>query len=618
MTESILLAATVIVVLGVFAQVLADRYQVPSVLFLIVSGIVLGPEMLGFITPETFGEGLFTLVAVSVAIIVFEGAFHLRIDRLRTAPESTLTLVTVGALVTLLGTAAAVFVFLDTTWEVALLIGALLVATGPTVITPVLSVVSVREHVAAVLEGEGIVNDVSAAILAVVVFETLVIESLSAPAFAIAFLQRLAIGIFAGLAVAGIVWLALVYLDLSPDNAPRLSRVIVLAGVLVAFAGAEEIASETGIAAVAAAGFVLGNVDLPHREEVAAFEEALRTFVLSFVFVALAALIEFDAILALGLGGLVVVVVVTLVVRPLLIFLSVRDSRFTRNERLFLSAVGPRGIVPASVATLFAIRLEEVGEIAAAQTVVGAVFLVIFVTVVLQAGLARQIADRLDIIPMKTLIAGGGRVGLALAERLEDRGENIVIVEPDPDTVEAAREAGYTVHTGDATDTATLVDAGIENAKIVVAATGDDNDNLLIAQLARSKFDVDRVLSRVNRPENVDAFDALDVEAVSASLATAWSIDNMIERPALADWMNHLGEGHDVQEIEVTTDDIAGRTIAEMSAEIPDGCIVALIARGEETRVPHGDTVLERGDHVTFLGRKADVREAIRRFHPHD
>lgn len=114
MTESILLAATAIVVLGMVAQVLTDRYRVPSVLFLIVSGIVLGPEMLGFITPETFGEGLFT----------------------------------VGTLVMLLGTAAAVFVFLDTTWEVALPIGALLVTTGPTVITPVLSVVSVREHVA--------------------------------------------------------------------------------------------------------------------------------------------------------------------------------------------------------------------------------------------------------------------------------------------------------------------------------------------------------------------------------------------------------------------------------------------------------------------------------------
>lgn len=618
MSDSILTISVVIVLLGVLAQVLSDRYRVPSVLFLILAGIALGPELIGFVNQETFGDGLFTIVAVSVAIILFDGAFHLRYDKLRRAPRATFRLVTVGALFMLFGTAGAVYFLLDTSVEVAFLIGALLVATGPTVITPILDVVTVRDQVEAALEAEGIINDVTAAVFAVVIFETLVVESLFGPAVVVAFLQRVAAGVFVGVAVAAVVWFALTHLELSPANTPRLTRVIVLAGVLAAFAGAEMVAGEAGIAAVATAGVALGNVDLPHREEIVAFTEALTTFVLSFVFIALAALIEFDVIVALGIGGVAVVALVTLIVRPVLVFLSVRGEQFTRDERLFLSAVGPRGIIPASVATLFAIQLEAVGDAAAAETLVGTVFLIIFVTVVLQAGFARQIADLLDVVPMTVIIAGGGRVGRALADRLRDRGENVVIIDTNPSVVETAREAGYTAYEGDATESDRLREVGIDRAKIVVAATGNDNDNLLIAQLAKSKFGVERVLSRVNQPENVDAFEALDVEVVSASLATAWSIDNLIERPALAAWMNHLGEGHDAQEIEVTTADFAGKTIAEVGAAIPEGCIVAMVGRGETTRVPDGDTVLERGDHVTFLGRKGAVREAIRRFHPHD
>lgn len=618
MSDAILTVSAVIVLLGVVAQVLSDRYRVPSVLFLIVAGIVLGPEGVGLVTRETFGDGLFTVVAFSVAVILFDGAFHLHLAKLRRAPRATLRLVTVGALLMLVGTAVAVRLFLETSWEIAFLIGALLVATGPTVITPILDVVTVRDQVEAALEAEGIINDVTAAVFAVVIFEMLVVEALFGPALVVAFLQRIAVGVLVGGGVAGVIWYALGHLDLSPTNAPRLTRVIVLAGVFSAFAGAEGIVGEAGIAAVAIAGILLGNADLPHREEIAAFTEALTTFVLSFVFIALAALIEFDAILALGLGGVAVVALVTLIVRPLLVFLSVRGEQFTRGERLFLSAVGPRGIIPASVATLFAIQLEAVGDAAAAETLVGTVFLIIFVTVVLQAGFARQIADALDVVPMTVIIAGGGRVGQALADRLTDRGENVVIVDDDPSTVERVRDAGYTAYEGDATESELLREVGIDRARIVVAATGDDEDNLLIAQLARSKFGVERVLARVNRPENVAAFDTLDVEVVSASLATAWSLDNRIERPALDAWMNQLGEGHDVQEIEVTTDEFAGRTIAEVGSAIPDGCIVAMIGREGSSHVPDGDTVLERGDHVTFLGRKDAVREAIRRFHPHD
>jgi Trk K+ transport system NAD-binding subunit len=311
--------------------------------------------------------------------------------------------------------------------------------------------------------------------------------------------------------------------------------------------------------------------------------------------------------------------VVAVLIRPLAVFASTGGNRFETAERAFMSAVGPRGIIPASVATLFAAELQQLNEPGmneAASLLVGTVFLVIFLTVVVEGGFARHIAEALDVIPMRVIIVGGGTVGRALAERLEDRGENVVIVERDAQMVERTRNEGFSVHKGDGTDTDELRSAGAENARILVAATGDDDANLLTAQLADSKFDVDTIIARANNPDNVDAFEDLGVRTVSSSMATAWGIDNIIERPALANWMTEIGRSGDVQEVEVTSEELVGLTIDELDADLPNGVIIALVGRDGENHVPDGDFTLQEGDHLTFLGRKEAVRDALEWCHP--
>ena len=617
MAELIVLVA-MIIGLGVAAQMLADRFQVPNIVFLIAAGIALGPEGLGYVTRESFGTALPAIVGLSVAIIVFEGAFHLRIDRLRAAPSAAIKLVTIGAIVAFVGTAVTVRFLLGTDWPLALLIGALLIATGPTVITPILEVVPVRDRVATALETEGIVNDVTAAILAVVIFE-LIRRGRRFPREPIQlFAERLGIGLLVGIVVGVIVWYLLGFVDLSPGNAPQNARLLVLAGALVAYAGADALAREAGIAAVATAGVLLGNLDHPYEENVAEFKGDITLLVLSFVFIALAALLRFSDLRAIGLAGIGVVAVIALVVRPALVFLSTSGGRFTTEEKVFMSLVGPRGIIPASVATLFAISLTNQGRPEAATILVGTVFLVIIITVVFEGGAARYVAEYLDVIPMYVLVIGGDKVGLALTERLEERGENVVVIDNQETAVERARNAGYTVHVGDGTDTDVLRAAGAENAKILVAATGDDDVNLLAAQLANSTFDIETVIARVNNPTNVDAFEDLGVRTISSSLATAWAIDNTIERPAISNWMTELGRTGDVQEIEVTADDLAGRTISDLDGELPEGCLIALVGRNGDNRVPEQTFRLERGDHLTVLGRKDAVSTAVERLHPYD
>jgi len=421
--------------------------------------------------------------------------------------------------------------------------------------------------------------------------------------------------------MAGVLWFLFVKVDLSTGWTPQNARLMTLAGAILAFALADTIASESGVAAVATAGVILGNANLPYEETIEDFKGDVTIIVLSFVFIALAALIEFDTLLALGVGGLAVVAVVALLVRPLLVFLSATGERFQRNEKLFMSFVGPRGIIPASVATLFAIQLqtpEAPSNPEGASILAGTVFLVILLTVVFEGGFARQIAEKLQVIPMRVLVIGGGRVGKEIVERLEKRGENVVIIEDRGEAAEELRNQGYTVRDGDGTNIETLQKAGAERSKIVVAATGDDDTNLLVAQLASSKFDTKKVVARVNEPDNVDAFNELGVETVSASSSTAWAIDNLIERPALSRWMTELGRSGDVQEIEVTDETLVGKTVGEISEMLPSGSMIALVSRDDENTVPDTSQEIHYGDHITVLGRTDSVHEAIERLHPHD
>ncbi|QSG11149.1 NhaP-type Na+/H+ and K+/H+ antiporter [Halapricum desulfuricans] len=608
-----------IIALGVLAQLLSARLQLPSIIFYIFAGLALGPAAelaldTRIVSLSTFGgeTTLSAVVGLAVAIIVFEGAFHLQVDRIREAPTASFRLVTVGAAIALIGTAVAVhLVYPEVGWGIAFLIGALLVATGPTVVTPILQVVPVRDRVSATLETEGIVNDVTAAILAVVVFKVIVIQGETPADILTEFMARLGQGLLVGVAVAGVVYYLLRYVDLSPGDAPRNARLLVLAGALVAYAGANFLAGEAGVAAAATAGFLLGNADVPYEGDIVDFKGDITLLVLSFVFIILAALLELDALADVGWDGLLVVVAIALVLRPLLVFVSLAGDRFTVSEKLFVGFVGPRGIIPASVATLFALRLQELGAVHEANVLLGVVFLAILLTAVFEGGLARYIAEYLDVIPMRVIIVGGGRVSRALADRLQERGENVVLIEDDETVVEQARNEGYTVEHGDGTDTDVLRSAGADAAKIVVAATGDDDANLLVSQLASTKFDVENVIARANNPDNVEPFEELGVQTISSSLATAWAIDNQIERPALSHWMTDLDRVGDVQEVELRNPALCDRPVREVGPELPDTCLIALVCRDGEAVVPTADYTVHEGDRLTLLGRTEAVREGM-------
>ncbi|WP_435317866.1 cation:proton antiporter domain-containing protein [Haloarchaeobius sp. TZWSO28] len=612
MTE-LLTVVVAVVGLGVAAQVIADRLRMPSVPLLVLVGLLLGPEGVGLVKPATFGDALSVIVGISVAIIVFEGAFNLKSKTFKRAPSATITLITVGVLISFLGTAVAVRFFLDATWGVSLLVGALLVATGPTVITPILSVVRVRPRVAATLEVESIINDVTAAILAVATFEALTAENPTLANVTMAFGHRLLVGALVGVVVAGFLWYLFEQVEHSPWNAPQNARLLVLASAVVAHGTAELVVGEAGIAAAATAGVVLGNANLAYEANIASFKDDVTVLLLSFVFIILTTLVDFDELLVLGMGGVLVVAVVLLVVRPLSVFVSTWGSTFDVPDRLFMSFVAPRGIVPASVATLFALELREFDP-TGASILVGTVFLVIITSVVVEGGLARSLADLFEVTPPRVLIVGGGAVGRAMARQYDAGGERIELVDRDSSAVETGRNAGFTVHRGDATDPAVLRAAGAADADRAVVATGDDRTNVHITRLLRKRFDVDPVFVRADDPDAVETVKALGGRPLAGSVLHLWAIEGITPRETTArpGWLTALLREGDIRQFVVDTS-IAGLTVGAVAADLPERAFLVTLTRGDETTVPDAEERLEHGDRITFVGAKPAVREALER-----
>jgi NhaP-type Na+/H+ or K+/H+ antiporter/Trk K+ transport system NAD-binding subunit len=612
MAESALLPFLIAVaIIGVVAQTLSDQFRVPSVIFLIIAGIIVGPEGIGLDPSAVFGDSLITIVGLFVAIIVFEGAFNLDIENVRSSPTPTIRLVTIGTIVSVIGSAIAVFVVLDTAWGVALLIGALVLATGPTVISPILSVVRVRDRVAATLDAEGTVNDVTAAVLAVAIWEAITLEKTDLTAFVDEFLTRLLIGIAIGVFVAVILYFSLRYVQRVSADAPHHVRLLVLAGIIVAHGSAETITGEAGIVAAVTAGLLLGNAQVPYEDLIADFEHDIIPLVLAFVFLTLASLFDLNNFRTLGVAGLVVVALIMFVVRPLVVFLSTTDGSLSRDEQLYMSLVAPRGIVAAGVATLFALQIQ-MSNPQAATNIAGTVFLVILVTVVFEAGFARHLSEWLGVTVSHILVVGGGKVGLAFAHQHESKGEIVEIVESDPASVDIARTAGFTAYHDDGTDPDSLRRAGIASAKRLLVVTNDDDTNLQIIRLAREKFGVKTILARVNDPANRAEYLDLGVDTLPTSHVEAWAIDQLIAQPSPA-WLLGLIQEGGVHEVEVTAPDLVGRSLHDLQSTLPPRLFIASIGRDGKNHFPTDQERVQAGDYLTFIGENTAVKKAVDR-----
>ncbi len=490
----ITLQMVITIVAGISAQVLAAYLKLPGIVFLLLFGILLGSDGIGLLHPQMLGTGLEVIVALATAIILFEGGLDLDLRELGKVSTTLQLLVTLGTLVTLLGGSMAAHWLSEFPWPIAFLYASLVVVTGPTVVTPLLKHIKVERQVAAILEGEGVLIDPVGAILAVVVLDTILNSDAGPINAAIGLLLRLGVGAVIG-GVGG--WVMSLVFKHANFLSFELKNLLVLAGLWGLFALSQNIRSESGLMTTVVAGIVFANSSVPEERQLRQFKGQLTILSVSVLFILLAADLSIDSLLALGWGSLFSVLALMFIVRPINILLCTWNSNFNWRQKLFLSWIAPRGIVSASVASLFAILLTQHG-INGGDAIKALVFLTIIVTVVCQGLTAGWLANCLQITSKEAtgvVIVGCNPLSMLIARFFQERGEKVVMIDTNPESCEQAEDRNIQVIASSAFDVEVLEGAGLGSMGTFLAATNNGEVNFVLAQRAAEEFDPPRVLA---------------------------------------------------------------------------------------------------------------------------
>lgn len=481
LTEELLLGIAAIIVLGIGAQWLAWRVRLPSILLLLVFGFIAGP-LTGWIRPDRMlGDALFPFVSLAVAVILYEGGLSLRFSELRQVGAVVLRLISLGLVVTWLVAAVAAYYILRLSAEIAVLLGAILVVTGPTVIKPILRHVRPVGDVGSSLKWEGILIDPIGALLAVLVFEAIIAGEFGRTPLLIAegLLVTMLIGTLVGLAGAGLLTILLRRYWI-PDH---LQNSVSLMLVVAAFAVSDILRPESGLLAVTIMGIALANQPFADVQHIVAFKEDLSVFLIAGLFILLAARLDLQEVGQLSWGVAAFLAALVVVARPLSVFLSTLGSRLNWQERAFLAVMAPRGIVAAAVSSLFALRLIERGH-AGAEQLAPVTFATIVATVLVYGLPAAPIARWLGVAeedPQGALLMGANDLAQEIGLALQKQGLRVLLVDTNRRNVSRASLAGLDAH-----HASPVADYGMEELNLdgigrLLALTPNDEANSLAA-----------------------------------------------------------------------------------------------------------------------------------------
>ncbi|MEM7007865.1 MAG: cation:proton antiporter, partial [Thermodesulfobacteriota bacterium] len=515
MSEHLLVGLATIIVLGIGAQWLAWRVSLPAILLLLIFGFIAGPAT-GFIDPDQiFGDLLLPLVSVSVAIILFEGGLSLKFSEVRQLTGVIRNIVTIGVLVSWVLTSVISYFIFGLGLEISVLLGAVLVVTGPTVIIPLLRHVRPSGRVGSITKWEGIIIDPIGAVLAVLVFEVIISGGLEQATTHVvtSIFKTLFIGLLLGLAGAKLV-IVILKRHWVPDF---LQNPVSLMIVVFVFVVSNVFQIEAGLLSVTIMGIALANQRWVSIKHIIEFKENLRVLFISSLFIILAARLTVNEVnYVFNFKGLLFLALMIIVVRPLSIFISTFMSDLNIKEKLFLSWMAPRGIVAAAVSSVFALRLADAGY-AQAERIIDITFLVITGTVAIYGLSAFQVANRLGLAkpnPEGILMVGAHSWARSIARILDENGFQISLVDSNWANVSAARQEGLKAYYENILIEDLSEDIQLDGVGKLIAITRNDEVN----SLAALHFIEDFGRSQVYQLPKISKFSAKSEESIPQHL----------------------------------------------------------------------------------------------------
>ena len=474
-----LIAFASIPVLGIAAQWLSWRFKLPSILFLISTGILVGP-VFNLINPDQIlGEAMFPMISLSVAIILFEGGLSLKFSDIKHTGKVVRNLVTIGMVVTsVLASTAAYFLF-SLSAEMSILFGSILVVTGPTVIIPLLRQIRMKKSISSILRWEGIIIDPIGASLAVLIFE-IIIASDGSDVLSLLLFTVLAT-VLAGF-LTGILGAVLLIVILKKRLISSfLQETVTLMVVILVYALSEMVQAEAGLLGVTVLGIVLANQSIVTIKHIVSFKENLTILLLSSLFIILAARVELqDLSHYFSFNTVVFMLILIFLIRPLSVYLSTSKSPLKNKEKLFLAFLAPRGIVAAAVASLFAIKLEQSG-VPGAEKLVPLTFIVVVTTVVFYSLLGSPLAKKLNLVVdnRKVLLVGSQEWVRQLAYALMKEKVEVVLVDANRSNILAARDLSLRSIQGSILSNKIFEEIEFGHFALFIALTSSDEINIL-------------------------------------------------------------------------------------------------------------------------------------------
>lgn len=477
-----------IIIIGIGAQWFAWRLRLPSILLLLAFGFLAGP-VTGFLRPDQlFGPLLSPFISISLALILFEGGMSLKIADLIETRLVVRNLLTIGVLTTWFIASISAYIILGLNPHLSVLLGAILIVTGPTVVTPLLLYVRPSGRVGPIVKWEGIMNDPIGAILSIIVLEGILS---SAPHdAALASVLGIMITIVAGCSL-GLLG-ALIIINVIKDYwAPdKLLEVISLMLVVLVFTASELIHEESGLLAATMMGVVLANQKKANITPIIKFKEDLRTLLISFLFIVLTAKLPLDYLNYINLNSFLFLGCLIFIARPVAVFLSASRSGLSWQEKIFIAWMAPRGIVAAAVASVFGLFLFEQG-VPQAEMLAPIVFFVVAGTVAIYSLSAGLLATHLGLASKNQLgflIAGAHPLARKIASIITDQGLQVLMVDTNSVNIAEAYREGLPTYHGSIISESILDEIDISNLGHLVALTPDDVVNSLAAIRFRDIF----------------------------------------------------------------------------------------------------------------------------------